>query len=89
MGDDFANQSGRSDSFCGQREGWLLVSVLSPSWSTDLFPKTKSFLLIILRPSLLLWGAWKDLKGEMPLSPLQGGDGSRHTWKYLSLYRRY
>lgn len=77
MGEDISNQSGRSDSFCGQREGWLLVSVLPPSWSTDLFPKTKSFSLDYSEALLVNLGTWKNLKGvEMPLSPPQGGKKS-------------
>lgn len=64
MGEDISNQSGRSDSFCGQREGWLLVSALPPSWTIDLFPKTKSFLLIILRPSFVNLGSMEESKGS-------------------------
>lgn len=64
MGEDISNQSERSDSFCGQREGRLLVSVLPPSWSTDLFPKTKSFSLAYSEALFVNLGSMEKSKGS-------------------------
>lgn len=93
MGEGISNQSGRSDSFCGQRKGWLLLSGL-PLGVQTCFQK-QSFLQIILTEALFVnLGSVVGSKtvqvslcpGEMPPQKAMGvgRDGrKRHAWKNL------
>ena len=71
MGEGISNQSGRSDSFCGQRKGWLLSGL--PLGVQTCFQK-QSFLQIILTEALFvnLVSVVGSKTVQVPLSLPQG-----------------
>lgn len=57
MGEDILNQWEEMIASMNKEKAGFQVSSLPTSWSTDLFPKTKSIFLIILTETIFVnWG---------------------------------